>query len=97
MAQSLRGESPLARYSQPAPRSALCITLQWSVSLEVWKLRTCRRMDIKTRLLRLMPSEIIYYKYYNSIRPRSHNLGLSRNEKEAYYWVTFNSMARKGW
>jgi len=36
------------------------------------------------------------YKYYNSIRPHSHNLGLSPNEKEAYYWITFNSMARKG-
>ncbi|MBL1260339.1 MAG: IS3 family transposase [Thiotrichaceae bacterium] len=36
------------------------------------------------------------YKYYNSIRPHHHNLGLSPNEKEAYYWATFNSMARKG-
>jgi len=36
------------------------------------------------------------YRYYNSIRPHSHNLGLSPNEKEAYYWETFNSMARKG-
>ncbi len=36
------------------------------------------------------------YKYYNSIRPHSHNLGLSPNEKENYYWETFNSLARKG-
>jgi putative transposase len=25
------------------------------------------------------------YKYYNSTRPHSHNLGLSPNEKEAFY------------
>lgn len=36
------------------------------------------------------------YKYYNSIRPHSHNLGLSPNEKETYYWKTFNSVAKKG-
>jgi len=36
------------------------------------------------------------YKYYNSIRPHSHNLGLSPNEKEEFYWETFNSVAKKG-
>ncbi len=36
------------------------------------------------------------YKYYNSVRPHSHNLGLSPNEKETYYWETFNSVAKKG-
>jgi len=36
------------------------------------------------------------YKYYNSVRPHSHNLGLSPNEKEAFYWKTFNWLARKG-
>jgi len=36
------------------------------------------------------------YKYYNSIRPHSHNLGLSPNEKETYYWETFKSVAKKG-
>ena len=35
------------------------------------------------------------YKYYNSVRPHSHNLGLSPNEKEQFYWKTFNSLARK--
>jgi len=36
------------------------------------------------------------YKYYNSIRPHSHKLGLSPNKKEKYYWETFNSEAKKG-
>ncbi|MFT5420928.1 MAG: putative transposase [Candidatus Endobugula sp.] len=36
------------------------------------------------------------YKYYNSVRPHSHNLGLSPNEKEAFYWKTSNWLARKG-
>jgi putative transposase len=36
------------------------------------------------------------YKYYNSIRPHSHNLGLSPNEKEAFYWKTSNWLAKKG-
>ena len=35
------------------------------------------------------------YKYYNSMRPHSHNLGLSPNAKEAFYWKTSNSMAKK--
>jgi putative transposase len=35
------------------------------------------------------------YKYYNSVRPHSHNLGLSPNEKEAFYWKTSNWLARK--
>ena len=35
------------------------------------------------------------YKYYNSIRPHSHNLGLSPSSKEKYYWETFNSVAKK--
>jgi len=34
------------------------------------------------------------YKYYNSVRPHSHNLGLSPNEKEAYFWETSNSVAK---
>lgn len=36
------------------------------------------------------------YKYYNSVRPHSHNLGLSPNQKEAFYWKTSNWVARKG-
>jgi len=36
------------------------------------------------------------YKYYNSLRPHSHNLGLSPNEKEKLYWETFSSAAKKG-
>lgn len=35
------------------------------------------------------------YKYYNSMRPHSHNLGLSPNQKEAFYWNTSNSLAKK--
>ena len=35
------------------------------------------------------------YKYYNSVRPHSHNLGLSPNEKEAFYWKTSNWLAKK--
>jgi len=34
------------------------------------------------------------YKYYNSVRPHKHNLGLSPNEKEAYFWKTSNSVAK---
>jgi putative transposase len=36
------------------------------------------------------------YKYYNSIRPHSHNLGLSPHQKEAFYWKTSNWLAKKG-
>jgi putative transposase len=36
------------------------------------------------------------YKYYNSVRPHSHNLGLTPNEKEEYYWKTSNGVAKKG-
>lgn len=36
------------------------------------------------------------YKYYNTVRPHSHNLGLSPNEKEEFYWKTSNWMAKKG-
>ncbi len=36
------------------------------------------------------------FKYYNSVRPHSHNLGMSPNEKEAYYWETSNRLAKKG-
>lgn len=35
------------------------------------------------------------YKYYNSVRPHSHNLGLSPNEKEAFFWKTSNAVAKK--
>ena len=35
------------------------------------------------------------FKYYNSERPHSHNLGLSPNEKEAFYWKTSNRVAKK--
>jgi putative transposase len=28
------------------------------------------------------------YKYYNSMKPHSHNSGLSPNEKEAFHWKT---------
>jgi putative transposase len=36
------------------------------------------------------------YKYYNSVRPHSHNLGLSPNEKEVFHWKTSNWVAKKG-
>jgi putative transposase len=36
------------------------------------------------------------YKYYNSIRPHSHNLGFSPNQKEAFYWKVSNWLAKKG-
>ncbi len=36
------------------------------------------------------------YKYYNSVRPHSHNLGLSPNEKEEYFWKTSNGVAKNG-
>ncbi len=36
------------------------------------------------------------YKYYNLVRPHSHNLGLSPNEKEVFFWKTSNSLAKKG-
>jgi putative transposase len=36
------------------------------------------------------------YKYSNSVRPHSHNLGLSPNEKEAFYWKTSNWLTKKG-
>jgi len=36
------------------------------------------------------------YKYYNSLRPHRHNLGLSPNEKEKFYWKASNSVAKKG-
>ncbi len=36
------------------------------------------------------------YKYYNSVRPHSHNLGLSPNEKEEYFWKASNGVAKKG-
>ncbi len=36
------------------------------------------------------------YKYYNSVRPHSHNLGLSPNEKEKYFWKASNAVANKG-
>lgn len=35
------------------------------------------------------------YKYYNSVRPHSHNLGLSPNEKEAFFWKTSHWVAKK--
>ena len=35
------------------------------------------------------------YKYYNSVRPHSHNLGLAPNKKEDNYWNTLNLLARK--
>ena len=37
------------------------------------------------------------YKYYNSMRPHSHNLELLPNAKEGFYWKTSNSMAKKDW
>jgi putative transposase len=30
------------------------------------------------------------------VRPHSHNLGLTPNEKEEYYWKTSNGVAKKG-
>ena len=36
------------------------------------------------------------YRYYNLVRPHSHNLGLSPNEKEGFYQKTSNWLAKKG-
>ena len=36
------------------------------------------------------------FKYYNSVRPHSHNLGLSPNEKEVFYRKTSNWLAKIG-
>jgi len=36
------------------------------------------------------------HKYYNAVRPHSHNVGLSPNKKEIFYWKISNSLARKG-
>ena len=35
------------------------------------------------------------YKYYNLVRPHSHNSGLSPNKKESNYWNTLNLVAKK--
>ncbi len=35
------------------------------------------------------------HKYYNSVRPHSHNLGLSPNAKEDYFLKTSNGVAKK--
>jgi putative transposase len=35
------------------------------------------------------------YRYYNSVRPHSHNLGLSPNEKEVFFWKTSNAVTKK--
>jgi len=35
------------------------------------------------------------YKYYNSVRPHSHNAGFSPSKKEENYWNTLNLVARK--
>jgi putative transposase len=35
------------------------------------------------------------YRYYNLIRPHGHNLGLSPNNKEAFYWKTAKQVAKK--
>ncbi len=36
------------------------------------------------------------FRYYNSVRPHSHNLSLSPNAKEDFYWGTSNGLAKKG-
>jgi len=36
------------------------------------------------------------FRYYNSVRPHSHNLGLTPNEKEEYFWKASNGVAKKG-
>jgi len=36
------------------------------------------------------------YKYYNTVRPHSHNLGLTPNEKENYFLKTSNGLTKKG-
>jgi putative transposase len=36
------------------------------------------------------------HKYYNLVRPHSHNLGLPPSMKEAFYWKTSKWLARKG-
>lgn len=34
------------------------------------------------------------FRYYNSVRPHGHNLGLPPNEKEVFYWKASNEVAR---
>ena len=34
------------------------------------------------------------YKYYNSMRPHSHNFGLPPNKKEKLYWKISNSATK---
>ena len=36
------------------------------------------------------------HKYYNSVRPHSHNLGLSPSKKELFFWKTSKRVAKKG-
>jgi len=36
------------------------------------------------------------YKYFNSVRPHSHNLELPPNEKEECFWKAYSSAIKKG-
>ncbi|NQZ52068.1 MAG: DDE-type integrase/transposase/recombinase, partial [Moritella sp.] len=35
------------------------------------------------------------FRYYNSVRPHTHNIGLSPNAKEEFYWGTSYGLAKK--
>ncbi len=37
------------------------------------------------------------HKYYNLIRPHSHNLGMSPIHKEEHYWKILNLVTRESW
>lgn len=59
------------------------------------KQKICQKKGYENSVIAADSIRNYIYKYYNSMRPHSHNLGLSANEKETYYWETFNSVAQK--
>jgi len=90
-------------YSISWPTLSTPSPMRW---LKDWIQRYKRSSRMLEVIAHSRASETAYFstagawKWFHSIHTllrRTHNLGLSPNEKEAYYWVTFNSMDRKGW